>query len=100
MSEMSDRRKDGPINGKVGLLLAGIRQLTPLFGWVGVLFVLFGFQFSSPGKQLIEVHASLVQINTRIDRVENYVEALVRVRCSEIEPPRARLAGLDCGSAR
>lgn len=95
-----ERRREGPINGRIGYVLAVVRQFTPLFGWVGVLFILFGFQLSSPGKQISQVTTQLATIAERFDQLESYVVALVRLRCSEIDSRQARLSGLNCEALR
>lgn len=93
---MSDRRVEGPINGKIGYTLAVVKQVTPLFGWVAFLFMLFGFKISPPGQQIVDLVVKLAVVDERTQKLETLIESLVRLRCVETNPRDAALIGLPC----
>lgn len=94
---MSDRRMEGPINGKVGYTLAVVKQVTPLLGWVAFLFMLFGFKISPPGQQIVDLVSRLAIVDERTQKLESLIEGLVRLRCVETTTRDAALIGLPCG---
>ncbi len=80
---------EGPINGKIGYALAAIRQFQPVILILFGTFVLFGFQFSTPGQQMI-------LLTTRMKEVEESVDALVRLACIKETNSEIVLSGLPC----
>jgi len=78
-----------PINGRFGYALNVIRQVQPTLLVLLALFMIFGFQFSTPGQKIAE-------FDLRLQHLERAVEALVRYTCVTAEPQAAKLSNLPC----
>ncbi len=84
-----DRRRDGPINGKIGFTLAIVKQIQPLALLLFGSLMIFGFKFSTPGQEI-------AKFSVRLEHVERSVDALKKLECIRATEIEKRLSGLEC----
>lgn len=86
---LRQRRADGPINGRIGFFLGTVKQASPALAWLAFVFLMFGFQFTSPGQQI-------KALNERMATVERFTKALLVLECERVAVRDARLSQLPC----